>query len=291
MNKKVFSHSNQLLEQLARNSTPYQDPLTRINWDSLHHDHFWLPQQAISLYGLNEYESLPKAQKRALSQYEFLNFVEACLWLESVFVARISTTVRKLRHRQARHIYRLHELREEIGHILMFCELMRRCGLVLPNTRFRQLRPARLFAKYAPFESIMFWMVVLIGEEVQDRMNRFIRKNAEELCPAVYDIVSTHIIDEGRHIAHARETLEQLLHYSSRVKTLALQPMINRIFKKFIDAFYFPPARVYELAGLTPGKRWTQAVRRNAHRLQFIDECVTSTLHVLKENKIQLKWR
>lgn len=279
-----------LLEQLSLNSTPYQDPLVRINWDSLEQDMFWLPESAISLYGLNEYESLPVAQRRALSQYEFLHFIEAGVWLESLFIERLSRQSGH-RHRHAQHNYLLHELREEIGHLLMFNELMRRCGLILPKSRFHNLLFMRSIGQFISFDSSMFWSMVLIGEEVSDRLNRYIRKNAQQICPAIYDIVSIHIIDEARHIAHAREILEHKLNYCNSLHKYLLYPFINSAFRQFVRSFYFPPARVYELAGLTPAKRWAKKAQTNAHRLQFVDECINTTLHVLREHNIYVNWR
>lgn len=288
--KENNPNTSVLLEQLSLNSTPYQDPLGRINWESLEQDMFWLPEPAISLYGLNEYESLPVAQRRALSQYEFLHFIEAGVWLESLFIERMSRELRH-RYRHSQHIYILHELREELGHLLMYNELMRRCGLILPNSRFHNLAFFRYLSKIVDFDSSLFWSLALIGEEVSDRLNRFIRKNAQSICPAIYDIVSIHIMDEARHIAHSREILEHRLKFSHSLQRKFLFPFVNSMFRQFVRSFYFPPARVYELAGLTPAKRWAKKAQSNAHRLQFVDECINTTLHVLREHNIYLHWR
>ena len=62
-----------LLRQLSSNSTPYRDPLGVIEWGQLNLDDPWLPEPALSLYGLPEYETLSDAIKRRLSHYEFVN--------------------------------------------------------------------------------------------------------------------------------------------------------------------------------------------------------------------------
>lgn len=285
------TYTDELHEQLSRNSTPYQDPLSKVNWQSLERDQFWLPQPAISLYGLNEYQSLPMAQRRALSQFEFLNFVEAALCLEQLFIQRTAQTLHKIHCRNAQDIYRLHELREETGHILMFLELMRRCGLALPRNKFRPLSTVKWLGKYLPYDSLLFWIAVIMGEELADRLNRFIRKFPHQVNPAIYDIISVHIIDEARHISHARALIEQELKSSNHLYLRLIQPVIHHLYRSFIQAYFFPPARVYELAGLTPGKRWVLAARNNAHRLKFVDECVNTSLHVLRDNKFTLSWR
>lgn len=276
------SQSTELLEQLSRNSTPYNDPLKRVRWGELNQSSFWLPEEAVSLYGLPQYEQLPVEQRRALSQFEFLNFIEAGLWLESIFIERIARSLKRPRKNLPRLIYLLHELREEAGHSLLFLDLLRRSGPLLPNTRFHRLNMANLVGRYAPFDSAGFWAAVLIGEEVPDRLNRFIRKHRDEVCPAVYEIVSIHVIDEARHIAHARETVESKLATMPGWQKRLLRTVVTRVVRQFINAYYFPGPRVYELAGLTPGVDWAKAARRNPHRKAFVENCLQSSLRLLK---------
>jgi hypothetical protein len=78
-----------LLRQLSSNSTPYRDPLALIEWGKLNLDDPWLPETALSLYGLPEYETLSDAIKRRLSHYEFVNVMLCGLWLESLFLQRL----------------------------------------------------------------------------------------------------------------------------------------------------------------------------------------------------------
>ncbi|MEJ2060836.1 MAG: diiron oxygenase [Gammaproteobacteria bacterium] len=284
------AHS-ELLEQLSRNSTPYHDPLARVNWDALSLDQFWLPEEALSLYGMPEYRGFSEDQKLALSHYEFINFIEGALWLENIFMERISRAMRAMSHDMARATYRLHELREEAGHSLMFLELMRRSRLPLPRTRFSRPNLANLLGRYAPFNSSAFWIAVLIGEEVPDRMNRLIRKHRADISPTIYDMITVHIIDEARHIAHARESLEDLLADIPAWRLKLYQPVINTVFSQFVDAFYFPAPRIYELAGLQDGRHWRRAARRNSHRVTFVDDCVSSALRQLRQQGVHLDWR
>ncbi|NIR60433.1 MAG: diiron oxygenase, partial [Gammaproteobacteria bacterium] len=171
--------STGLIEQLTRNSAPYHDPLTRIDWESLDRRAFWLPEPALSLYGLPQYVALGEAQRQTLSQYEFINFLMAGLWLEGLFMHRISATLLEPVGNLTRHIYHLHELREETGHSLMFLELMRRAHLPLHEPRFWRLGLVNALGRYAPFESVLFWVAVLIGEEVPDRLNRYVRNHRD----------------------------------------------------------------------------------------------------------------
>lgn len=283
--------ANELLEQLSRNSTPYHDPLARVDWDSLSREEFWLPEEAISIYGVQAYHDLPMERRRALSHYEFLNFIEGGLWLEGIFMQRISRAMGGPCHDLYTTAYRLHELREEAGHSLMFLELMKRADMPLARTRFRRFNLANLLGRYAPGDSLAFWMAVVIGEEVPDRMNRFVRKHRAEVCPTIYDMVTSHVIDEARHIAHARDTLDRRLAGLPRWQVRLWQPVLQQAFRYFVRVFYFPGPQVYELAGLPPGRRWVRAARNNAHRARFVDDCVRPTLRLLADRGIRLHWR
>jgi hypothetical protein len=270
-----------LLEQLNRNSTPYLDPLTRVDWDSLQRDSFWLPESALSLFGLPEYEDLPLERRQLLSRYEFINFVSAGLWLEGIFMERIGRSLRQAGRSIAELSYRLHELREESGHSLMFLELMQRSGLAIPPVHFHRLSVANLLGRLAPFSSAGFAMAVLMGEEIPDRMNRYVRLQRTEICPAIADIIRIHVIDEARHIAHARDRLDGL-HPLPRWKAGLLRPVLSVALREFIAAFYYPAAHVYERAGLAPGRHWARLARRNPHRRRLIQENTRPTLRTLR---------
>lgn len=102
--------------------------------------------------------ALPEADRLRLSHYEFLSFIEAGLWLEGMFMEWIARSMRRDARNHAALKYRLHELREEAGHSLMFLELMERGGLSIPYRRHSDLRLANLFGRYAPLKSLGFWM-------------------------------------------------------------------------------------------------------------------------------------
>ena len=79
-----------LLRQLSGNGVPYRDPLTLVDWTALDPDSYWLPETALSLYGLPEYGTLSDAVRRRISQYEFINVMQCGLWLEGVFLQRLA---------------------------------------------------------------------------------------------------------------------------------------------------------------------------------------------------------
>lgn len=278
-----------LVQQLSRNSEPYHDPVARIHWDALDRNAYWLPPAAMSLHGLPEFMALPETQRIRLSQYEFLNFIGAGIWLEGLFMERIARSLRGDRA-DGEMKYRLHELREEAGHTLMFLELMERSGLSLPP-RPRSQQLADRLGRWAPLESLLFWMAMVIGEEVPDRLNRYVRRHSEGVSQPILEICTLHIIDEARHIAYAREALEERLHSASRLHRWALRPIMQRLLRQFVHAFYYPEAALYELAGLLPGHAWARRARGNPAHAQFVDSCLNPTLQLLRARGFALTWR
>lgn len=273
----------ELAAHLSRNSEPYRDPVSRIHWDRLSARQYWLPPEAISLHGIPEFMEYPEADRMRLSHYEFLNFIEAGLWLEGMFMERIARSMRQAVQSHAALKYRLHEMREETGHSLMFLELMERGGLSIPFRHHSRLWLANLFGCHAPLESLAFWMATVIGEEIPDRLNRYIRQHHRQVCPTIVDMCTLHLIDEARHITYAREMVESRLAVLNAWERPLLRPLLNRLLRQFIDVFYYPDARLYELAGFHPGSKWQAHARSNKQRRQFMDHCLHPTLEIFRQ--------
>lgn len=273
----------ELAEHLSRNSEPYRDPVSRIHWDRLSTQQYWLPPEAVSLHGVPAFMALAESDRMRLSHYEFLNFIEAGLWLEGMFMERIARSLRQHGWNHAALKYRLHEMREEAGHSLMFLELMERSGLTIPYWQHSHLRLASLFGRYAPLESLGFWMATVIGEEIPDRLNRYIRQNSEKVCSTIVEMSTLHIIDEARHITYAREMAENRLAGFRDWQRLLLRPLLNKLLHQFIDFFYYPDARLYELAGLFPGPEWVSCARDSRHRREFMDHCLHPTVEMFRQ--------
>jgi hypothetical protein len=275
-----------LLKQLNSNSIPYRDPIAAIDWGALDSNAFWLPEEAVSLYGLAEYDTLSLDVRQRLSQYEFVNVMQAGLWLERVFLQRLS---RRLSSELAlpEYEYFLHELREEAGHSLMFLKTIEASGLPLPPGAWRPPRVADVIARHVPSSGVVFWLGTVIAEDVPDRFNRYVRQNAKDSNPVVRQICTLHIVDEARHIAAARERLERALRSVGGLGRRLLTPAANFLLRHFVDAFYYPPARFYELAGLTRGGWWRAQARRSAVRREFVARCLAPTLHVLESQGLR----
>jgi hypothetical protein len=276
--------SAELLAHLIRSSTPYRDPLDRVPWASVDLEGYWLPEQALSLYGIPGFESLPQERRWALSHYEFIHLLHAGLWSEALFMERL---VRSLRDQDQSHlVYHLHELREEAGHSLMFLELLRRCPLPLPESPFPDLRVLAWLGRRLPFDSPAFWMGVLIGEELPDRMNRMVRRHKESVSPVVHAMMTLHVIDEARHITHARDVLAGLIKDARAWRRAVLRPLLAWALREYVPTLYFPPPSVYVLAGLRPGGRWARLARENPERHALIRRHLRPSLDFLAEHRL-----
>ncbi|MGH8670544.1 MAG: diiron oxygenase [Burkholderiales bacterium] len=276
-----------LLQHLAVNSVPYHDPLSRLDWNLLSREDYWLPPEAISLHGAQEFDALHEVSKKRLSHYEFVAFTQAGLWLEEIFMQRLGSSLWKAQT-LAEHAYSLHEIREEAGHSLMFLQLMHTSGLHLPEA----LRPGPRFAdfigRHAPCDSMLFWLAVVVGEEVPDKLNRYVRHHADLVSPLIRDMCTLHVIDEARHLAHARDALERKLRTSGRLRRQLLTPLIKTLITQFVKAFYLPRAEIYELAGLNPGKKWRAIARASPARREFVSQCINPTLNFLKRHGFEV---
>lgn len=270
-----------LIRQLSDNSGPYRDPLSAIDWTRLDTAGFWLPEPALSLYGLPEYDTFASDVKRRLSHYEFINVMCCGLWLESMFLRRLSSRLVAGLPR-AEYEYFLHEMREETGHSLMFLKAIEASGLALPADAWRAPRPADWLARHAPAGGALFWLATVIAEDVPDKFNRHVRHNADAINPVVKQICALHIVDEARHIALARDRLEQSLRNVSALSKALLQPVMNLLLSQLVDTFYVPPASFYELAGLTHGEWWRKLARSNAVHREFTEQCLAPTLRMLE---------
>ena len=276
------------LNHLSANSAEYRDPLTHLPWHTLSLEDFWLPPSALSLAGLAGFEQQSVALQRRLSQYEFIHFIQAGLWLEGIFIERLSRSL----YKDASHAetaYNLHEIREESGHSLMFLKLMEQSGLHLPSNSFRRPWLATMLSRHASMHSALFWLAVVIGEEIPDWLNRHVQNHRAMINPLIAEMCRLHIIDEARHIARSRRSLEQHLLTQSALKRYALNWVAPALLKQFVHAFYLPSPAIYELAGLSPGDKWYKLALHNPARQNFLDQCTRPTLYRLAQSGFHIK--
>lgn len=276
-----------LLRHLSNVSTPYRDPLALVEWGKLSLHDAWLPEPALSLHGLPEFEAVSAPVKRRLSQYEFINVMLCGVWLEGLLLLRLA---RRLDPGLVRgeYEYLLHEMREETGHSLMFLRAIESSGLALPEGAWRAPQLSGLLARGLPLTGALFWLAAVIAEHVPDQFNRFVWQGAEHVNAAVKQILSLHIVDEARHIALARERLEARVSGSSAVRRAALGCAARVLLRDLTGVCYFPPASFYELAGLAPGRAWRRRALRNPARRAFIARCLAPTRRMLRDQGLNV---
>jgi hypothetical protein len=271
-----------LLRQLSEASRRYRDPLAAVDFSRLDARDWWLPEEALSVYGLPEYTTLADAVKRRLSQYEFINVMCMGLWLESLFMERISRRLVPGLPR-SQHEYFLHEVREEAGHSLMFLAAIEASGLAVPAVAWRPPLLPDLLGRRAPANGALFWLAAVIGEDVPDKFNRYVRRRSADINPAVTQICALHVMDEARHIAAARTHLDAVLAQAGKFKRSALAALSRALLARMAAAFYYPPAMFYELAGLAHGGRWSEAALGNAVHRDFVARQLAPTRRMLSE--------
>ncbi|MGD8559936.1 MAG: diiron oxygenase [Gammaproteobacteria bacterium] len=284
------AESAELLDQLTQHRI-YQDPVKRVNWLRLNLDDFWLPEEALSLYGVSEFMVLPEEQRKALSQFEYLHLLEANIWLKGLLMERLSNSANYSRRNIALLKYHLNELREEAGHSLVFAEIIQRSGLPRVATRFHELRWFNWFARNTSLDSAAFWLTALLGQELPDRMNRLIRQHNNLVCPAIFDVATFHTVDEAQHISFSRRMVKAGIKDLSKSKTVILRFIMQRMLNEFVAAYYYPEPGLYDFAGLVPGRSWAALARKNPHRLQFIQHQLSGVLRNLDQTGIHLTWQ
>lgn len=242
----------------------------------------------LSLAGIPEFEALPLDARRRLSHYEYVHLLEIGLWLETLFVQRLA----QLAYRAddfARRARYFQEIREEAGHSLMFVELIRRSKVGLPGKHGFGRRLAQAFGRLVPSRSALFWAMVVIGEELPDRLNQRLQRGVEDvmLSAVVYRVAQIHSRDEATHAAYARSQCEEATKRLDTWQRALVTPLLQRLLRAFARHVYFPPVAVYDRAGLVPAARWRARALRNSVRRTQVGEMLRPTVEFLR----RIGWR
>lgn len=272
-----------LLRLLNDASSPYRDPLARLNWDGLDLDRWWLPPHALSLSSVEEFEGLSSNLRRRLSQYEYLHLLEAGLWLKSLFMRQICGALDGATAAlQSRY---LHEIREKAGHSLMFLELSERSGLHIPDSHGQRPRLAGAFSRRVRIDSALFWALAVVGEELPDKLNRAVRQMSDSVpvCAVVYHLATLQVMDETRHIALARANCEEVSRRLTSGQRLFQSPLLSWFVRVLARYLFFPPPAVYEAAGFDRPLAWRQLARQNPVRRQLVEHAVKPSLDFLRD--------
>jgi hypothetical protein len=263
----------------------YEDPLVRIDWQAIDRECWWLPPRLLSLAGVPQFERLDERARQRLSHLEYVHLLEAGLWLESQFMARLA----RLAHSCAdvgRSARFLHELREEAGHSLMFVELLERSGFGVCTRRGPGVRAVDVLGGLLSSRSALFWAMVVIGEELPDQLNRRLRRGVEEatLSTVVYRIAAIHTRDEAMHCAFAREQCRESAARCPAWQRALLAPALSLAIDLYARYVYFPSAATYARAGLAATRQWRALARANPNRRAQVAHMLRPTLEFLNRS-------
>lgn len=279
-----------LLRQLSANSDPYRDPLNALDWRRLSLDHFWLPPQALSLHGLAEFDALSEAAKIRLSQCEMLAYAHAGVALGRMFLDLTASRLARTRQDEE-YAYLLHQMREEAGHNLMFLKLAAAGGLAA--AQWHPVPPAiGHAASRALPDGPAYWGMLLVVEDIPDKLNRFVRRQAcARLSPFIRQMITLTMVDKARQIAYARQRLEAAMAQRRALSARLYSLLLDRLFNRFVRAYFWPRAELYRGAGLGDGKAWRRLVLSSAPRREFVLRLVAPTMRMLAGYGIRLKLR
>jgi hypothetical protein len=271
------------LHLTAHTRAPYEDPLSQIDWDAVDRQCWWLPPDALSLAGVPGFETLPLAERQRLSHCEYLHLLQTGLWLEALFVERLALLAWRAGDPDARAAY-LREIREEAGHSLMFVELIRRSGITVAPRPSAGVRIGHALGRFIPPGSALFWAMVVIGEELPNRLNRQLQRGVEDvtLSAVVFRIARIHSHDEALHSAFARRQCSEATQRLAPWRRALLSRVLARAFGAFVRHVHYPPRSVYESAGLHPAGHWRATALRNPVRQALARQTAAPTLEFLR---------
>ncbi|MDP2827469.1 MAG: diiron oxygenase [Sulfuricellaceae bacterium] len=264
----------------------YRDPLQTFDWGALSQDDYWLPPERLSLHGAVGFDALPEKQRKRLSHLEFLNFIDTGLWLEAIFIERLGSQLKRTPD-PASYARLLQEIREEAGHSLMFLRLMEETGLRLPQAG-RTHSLLDFLGHRAPTSSALFWLAVVVGEEIPDQLNHAICQ-ARAVNVTIWEMAALHMRDEAHHISHARHVLANKLASVGNLQKRFLGRLAGVLIRYLLDRCYLPSPQIYELAGLGSGEAWRERARNNPHRLEWVAHCVGPTIGFLEQHGVIVK--
>jgi hypothetical protein len=239
---------------------------------------------------LAEFEALSEAARMRLSQYEFLSFAQAGIALERVF---LESTARRLRHAEpnAEYAFLLHELREEAGHSLMFLRLAAASGLDAPDWREALPNIGRPLARLLG-NDVMYWFMMVVAQDVPDKLHRFVRRQAgAETSAFVRHMITLHMVDQSRHLAYARRSLQLAMRGRGRAIVRMFPLLFDVLFNRFVRAYFWPRVELYERAGLGDGRVWRRMALRNALRREFVLKLVAPTMRLVAQHGIRVRLR
>ena len=267
-------------------------PIEDVDWSHpIDLERFYFPERVLSIYGTEAYDRLTLTERRLLSLHESVSYFSTGIWLENMLMYGFLYHLYAMDYADPDVRYMLHEVADEANHSIMFHEWIRRVGMGhAPVTWFPHFI-GRFGARHMPrINPYLFFIAILIGEEPPDCVARAARQD-EMLHPTARRILEIHSIEEGRHIAYAREYLARNFPTAPRWRRVHARFMAPLAVLHILDAFFVPrwprryDAAPEEFRFAPETKAAIDAARRgpNPHRRAFRRETLGKLVAFLEE--------
>lgn len=223
-------------------------PDTDIDWDNPENeirmdDDRWILGDWDNLGATDWYKDLPREEKIRVGLFRVAHTCMVGAQFEKLLIAGLMPMTLKASVQNPESEYILKESGEEINHILMFQEFVKRTGIKTKGAPrwFRRAAPA-----LTPVSNVMpvgFMTFVLAGEEPIDHMQQTVLKQdgteEAEIHPLLHRIMKIHVTEEARHISFAKAYLERHVQKEKMTRTqrMALSvmyPLIMRLAAEII---------------------------------------------------------
>lgn len=246
--------SNIILEEkcvkLSRASNNNRQPaFDRFEWPvSLPMDEWWMPREALSVYGTSIYQGLTEDFLKELSRRELINQFSLSIHNERVLINEVLIQVAKGNLPEAANDYLHHFVEEENQHMWYFNKFCRRYF-----GKIYGMKAVTLSQELSgDLQQFMVFARIFIFEEFGDFFNRRIAE-CEYVDSFVRKINRAHVEEEARHISFGKAILDELFENikknSTEEQRKLLSSMVENYLKIMVESIY--NASVYREVGIS----------------------------------------
>jgi P-aminobenzoate N-oxygenase AurF len=104
-------------------------------------------------------------------------------------------------------------------------------------------------------------------------------------------MITLHVVAEARHLTYARRQLELAMTGRGKIAARVFPRLLDTLFNRFVRAYFWPRAELYERAGLGDGRFWRRMALRNPHRREFVLRLCAPTMRLLAGHGINVRLR
>jgi hypothetical protein len=255
-----------------------------------------VPDELLSIAGLDVLATLTPEQKAKLSREEIAAVAQEGVRFESVLTAGFSMRIANdFNLGDPRVTYILHELGEETRHSRLFLRMVDKLAPTADNPFAKGVpnRVRRLIISFAIRRPTLLFVLVLAGEEIPDLLQKRLAEHPD--CDAfVREVSKYHRQEEARHLAFARTVLPEEWAKASWLDKALVRYVAPWMVQGMFETLVHPG--VYESVGL-PGWRTWRAMLKSAPRVDLRHQATRPILDVLVEggcfaaNRIPRPWR